>query len=336
MSSYELPTEAYCLDWQDDSLVYGHDLGVVVLMRFTDPVYSNNLPTEFQRRWFFKKTYVHLGEEVSAVRMRGNIIAAAIPTSNTISVYDLSTKKHLKLGGLSGHQSFINSIDISADGQFIASTGDDRNLFIWENGSPRSFPLAGTGKIVKFWEGPEGDRVIVLEAVNKIRVLDWKKSEWLFTIHPAQSGCCGPASGSVKDIAVSDGDILAIGLGWWKRYNLETLSGGCGYTIPSAENRFSKAPSSSATAVSSDGSLVGLVTPTTCYIHDPSLDSRGTFSLNYQLPAAGEITGVALRNRGDILAIANGKLLTLVKNSNMDYEQEEILHDVNEDVIALE
>lgn len=317
---YELPNEAYCLDWQDDSLAYGHDLGVVVLTRFQDPSYSNNLPTEFQRQWFFKKTYVHLGQEVSVVRLQGSIIAAVHPTDDTISVYDLRTEKTSKLGGLSGHSSYINSIDISADGQYIASTGDDRNLFVWENGSPRSYPLAGTGKVVKFWEGPEGSRVIVLEAVNKIRVLDWKNSEWLFTIHPAQSGCCGPTSGSVKDIAVTNGDILAIGLGWWKRYNLTTLAGGCGYTIPTSESWFAKATPSSVTVVSADGALVGLVSPYSSSIYDPSNDSNGTFSLKYNLPAT-EITAVALRNRGDILAVANGKLLTLIRNTNMGYEE---------------
>lgn len=325
------------MDWKDDSLVYGHDLGVVILTRHSDLAYSNSLPTEFQRRWFFKKTYIHLGQEVSIVKIRGNIIAAVHPTDETISIYNLETQVTNKLGGLSGHSSYINSIDISADGQYIVSTGDDRNLFIWENGKPRSFPLAGTGKVVKFWQGPDGDRVIVLEAVNKIRVLDWKNSEWLLTIHPAQSGCCGPASGSVKDIAISNGDILAIGLGWWKRYNLATLAGGCGYTIPSSENRFAKASPSSVTAVSANSSLIGVVSPSASYIHDPSNDSSGTFSINYTLPA-DEITAAALRNRGDILAIANGKLLTLVKNSSMDYEQqvfpEEDLQ--NSDIITIE
>lgn len=333
--SYELPSEAYCLDWQDDSLVYGHDLGVVVLTRFSDPVYCNNLPTEFQRRWFFKKTYVDMGQEVSVVRMRANIIAAAHPTDNTITVYDLTTEKRTKLGGLSGHSSYINSLDISSDGQYVVSTGDDRNLFVWENGSPCSFPLSGTGKIVKFWDSPEGDRVIVLEAVNKIRILDWKNSEWLLTIHPAQSGCCGPSSGSVKDIAVSDGDILALGLGWWKKYNLATLSGGCGYTVPSSESRYSKASSSSVTIASGDGTLVGLVSPSACLIYDPSHDSKGAFSLNYNLPV-GEVTGIALRDRGDILAVANGKLLTLIRNTYLDYEQEEFPEHLNGDIIAIE
>lgn len=315
---FELPSQAYTLDWQNDTLVYGHETGVTVLNRHADPAHANNLPTELQRRWLFRKEEIDLGQEVAIVKFRHDIIVAV--HEDTISVLNIATGEKYTL---EGHTSYINSVDISSDGKTIVSTGDDRMLIVWdESGQSIKFPLDGTGKVVKFWEGPAGDRVVVLEAVNKIRLLDWKKSEWLVTIHPAQSGCCGPSSGSVKDIAVTgSGDILAIGLGWWKKYVLSTLSGGCGYTIPNAENRFSASSQNSVVAVSKNGQLISLAGNNSVMIHDPSNEfSSSIFSLNLNLP--GEITGLALRDRGDILAVASGRQLSIVKNPNIENEQD--------------
>lgn len=319
--TFELPSQAYALDWQNDTLVYGHETGVTILTRHTDPAHANNLPTELQRHWFFRKEEIDLGQEVAIVKFRRDIIAAV--HEDTISVLNITTGEKYTL---EGHTSYINSVDISADGKTIVSTGDDRMLIVWdESNHSTKFPLEGTGKVARFWEGPAGDRVVVLEAVNKIRVLDWKKSEWLVTIYPAQSGCCGPSSGSVKDIAItSTGDILAVGLGWWKKYILTTLSGGCGYTIPNAENRFSKSSPGAVVAVSSKGQLIGLAGSGNVEIHDPNNEfSSGSFSLNLKIP--GEITGLALRDRGDTLVVATGRQLTIVKNPNVDYEQNEQL-----------
>lgn len=306
------------MDWDNDTLVYGHERGVTVLSRYIDTNTTNQYGTELQRQWAFTKNDIDLGQEVSIVKIQEDILVAAHPDDHTMTVLNISTGEKIKLGeNNNGHSSYINSIDISSSGKYILSTGDDRNLIIWENEKPQTFTLAGTGKVAKFWEGSDGDRVIVLEAVNKIRVLDWKKSEWLLTIHPAQSGCCGPSSGSVRDITtIPNGDILAVGLGWWKRYTLTALSGGCGYTVPSSESRFVKTASNPGLCVSGNASFIGIVTPSVSYIHDPERESQHTFSLNYKLPAQ-EITGLALRDHGGYLAIATGKLLTIIRNSNV-------------------
>lgn len=311
LTRFQLPNVALCLDWFDNFLAYGHDLGVTVLSQITDSNEASYYPTEFQKRWAFRKNYFHLGKPVELVRYHQQQIAAVHPTFD-ITLINTQSGKTTALGGSSGHSSYINSVDISSEG-LVASTGDDRTLLVWEKGVPYNFSLGGAGKVVKFWSTADGDNIAVLEAGNKIRILNYRTREWILTIYPGQAGCCGPSSGAVKDIMIVDQFLFAVGIGWWKKYDLTNIFGGCGFTSPAAESRFSRSPSSSFPAVSTS-KFIGLATPTTQYIHDTSKGSDATYALDYTLPG-DEITGAAIRSAGDVFAIASGNLLSLVRNT---------------------
>lgn len=162
--------------------------------------------------------------------------------------------------------------------------------------------------------------MIVLEAGNKIRILDWRKVEWLLTIYPGQGGCCGPSTGSVKDFFVVGGFLYTVGIGWWKKYDLSNISGGCGFTAPIAEFQFARGSNYSPFIATTSSSFIGMATSLSQYIHDSSKESDPTYVLNYKLPA-DDITAAAIRPQGDVLAIANGRLLTLVRNPNVEYSK---------------
>lgn len=332
---YLLPNIAECLDWYDDHLVYGHDLGVTVLSRIRDTRLTSSYPTEFQRNWSFDKVHFHLGKPVELVKMYESLIAC-VHYNHEITVINaqrtssetrgLTLDKDTRtLGGSGGHSSYINSVDISPDG-LIASTGDDRRLLIWDqNGIPQNFPLEGSGKLVKFWSAPYGDIIIVLEAGNKIRLLDYTKSEWILTIYPGQAGCCGPASGNVRSFFVNNDFLYVVGIGWWKKYDLNNVKGGCGFTQSEQNGVFVTRPNNQSIAVtpsynsgSAITSVIGLVSERAQYIHDTSKDNEQTFELKYTLPS-DEITAAAIRNEGDVLAIASGRYLTLLRYPKAEY-----------------
>lgn len=49
--------------------------------------------------------------------------------SNSIIQYNL---KGIEMGRLEGHTAFVNSIDLSANGQYLASGSDDKTIIVWE------------------------------------------------------------------------------------------------------------------------------------------------------------------------------------------------------------
>lgn len=294
-----------CLDWFNENLVYGHDLGITVLSRSPN-TQANSYSTEIQKKWEFKKNYFHLGKSVELVRYRDKYVAAVHPTFD-ITLVDTQSGKLTLLGGSSGHSSYINSVDISING-LVASTGDDRALLIWDDGTPFDFPLGGVGKIVKFWNSADSNIVVVLEAGNKIRVLNYQTKEWMLTIYPGQAGCCGPSTGSVKDIMITDKFLYAIGLGWWKKYDLENIYGGCGFTTPVAEQTFFQKPLSSHLVIS-NSRFIGLATAKLQLIYDTNKNKL--YSLDFNLPD-DEITGLTISSTGEAFIIATGNILTLI------------------------
>lgn len=277
---------------------------------------------------------------VQVVKMYNSLIACVHYNQNQITLINTQSSSNSDtpssagiekkvLGGSRGHSSYINSVDISPEG-LVASTGDDRRLLLWdESGSPQNFPLDGAGKLVKFWSAPFGDVLIVLEAGNKIRLLDYNKSEWILTIYPGQAGCCGPMTGNVRSFFVNNNYLYAVGVGWWKKYDLTNVQGGCGYTQPVVEESFITKPDKFSFVVtsslgssgngSSSDTTIGVASQNTQYIYDTAKeDSTKLYALNYTL-SSDEIAAAAIRNEGDLLAIASGKLLTLVRNPNSKY-----------------
>lgn len=289
----------------------------------------------FQAEWTFTPHEYRLDQPVELFCFNQSVVAAVHPT-NDISLVSLTSGNSKKLSSPEGHTSYINSVDISTDG-LVVSTGDDHKLIVWEleqsnenqtqnEYTPKVFNLGGVGKSVRFWRNSNADWVVVLEAGNKVKILDWRKSKWMTTIYIGQSGCCGPLTGSVKDIFIVDDFLYAIGLGWWKKFDLTALDGGTGITFPKSEGHFYKNPNSSSSSLpvipnyTEDSHVMGLVTRDAQYIHDILKNSsESTFKLDYKLPT-NEISAAAVRSKGDVLAVVNDKILTLIGNSFKEEE----------------
>lgn len=310
---YSVDGAVYALDWFEDSLAYGHDHGVTILSRTFDPINSSGLPSEFQRQWSFRKSYQYLGQAADFIRFRGDYIAAAHNADYSISLIHLETGEVTSLTGGSGHASFINGIDISDDG-LVVSTGDDRNLVIWENGKPiRTFRLTSPGLDVRFWDGGDSDLLAVLEAGNKIRILDWQKGQWLLTIYP---GGAFKEGETVKSIGVVQGEVVAIANMSCKRFRIRTLSGGCGYTPASDELKPSSDYKNWSVAYSQTN-YVAYVSSNDIYFYDLHRSDEHGLYINY---GVDDITCTALRSRGDVLAIASGNTITFLHNTYMNYD----------------
>lgn len=323
---YSVGSAVHCMDWNDQALAYGHDLGVSILTRQIEPTEkSSGLPFEFQRKWPFQYSYQHLGLPSENIRFTGNYLAAS-HSDHTVSYINLDQGEVKTLGGSSGHRSFINDLDISYDG-VVASTGDDRNLLIWEdsnNKPPHLFRLSSVGLKVRFWDDNDSDKILVLEAGNKIRVLDWRKGQWLLTIYPSTLDSTSPFGGNVKDIGIFNSEIVAIGNGWWKKFYIPSLTGGCGYTPPTDQGRLISVKNNDNNDGNDDDGLYSLSGRYIGY----AADSEASI---YDLVTAGEhgshvslhldqVSAITLRERGDILAVASGDKITLIKNRSINYD----------------
>lgn len=315
---YELNTRVHCVDWNEQSLAYGHELGVGILTRVTErSEKTSGLPFEFQRQWAFKTSYIHLGLAAENLRFNGQYVAAS-HSDYSISYIDLVKGEVTNLGGYRGHRSFVNGLDISYDG-IVASTGVDRNLLIWEDVQqpPQLFRLSGSGLKVRFWDENDSDRLVVLEAGNKIRILDWRKRQWLLTIYPTTQDRSTPYGGNVKDIGVYNSEIIAIGEGWWKKFHIPSLTGGCGYTAPTDHGRLISDNSKNG-MYNLSGRYIGYANTQESSIYDLVTASEHGSHVDIQL---NQIASLALRERGDILAIASGTNISLVRNRAMNYEE---------------
>lgn len=315
---YNLNTRIHCVDWNEQSLAYGHDLGVSILTRETEPSEkTSGLPFAFQRQWAFRTSYIHLGLAAENIRFKGQYVAAS-HSDYSISYIDLAKGEVTNLGGYRGHRSFINGLDISYNG-VVASIGDDRNLLVWEDVQqpPQHFRLSGSGLKVGFWDESDSDWLVVLEAGNKIKILDWRKGEWLFTIYPTTLDATTPYGGNVKDIGVFNSEIIAIGEGWWKKFHIPSLTGGCGFTPPTDKGRLISDNSRNG-LYSLSGRYIGYSNTQESSIYDLVTASEHGSHVDVQL---NQITSLAIRERGDILAIASGTNITLVRNRSMNYEE---------------
>src|SRR5699024_4662431 len=165
---------------------------------------------------------------------------------------------------------------------------------------PHLFRLSDAGLKVKFWDENDSDRVVVLEGGNKIRVLDWRKGQWLLTIYPSTLDPSDPFGGSVQDIGIYNSEITVVGdRMWWKRFHIPSLTGGCGHTPPTDQGRL----------VSNNGRdgfyclagrYVGYAESSESSIYDFVTGGEHGSHVDLQL---NQVTGLALRNRGDVLAI---------------------------------
>lgn len=300
------------LDWSSDgqSLAYGHSLGVCILTR--QPPSDGAHESGFQAHWQCTKSYQYLGSPAEIVRFEGVFVAAAHP-DYTISLVDATSGELSRLVGSNGHRAAISDIDLTSNG-LVASVGLDRNLVVWENGTAFRFRLDGPGQKVRFWDDNNSDRVVVVDGTNRIRILDWRRGSWLLTIYTGQD--CGP----IQEIGIYNNDVLVIGDGWWKRYNLSSLSGGCGYTHPFDSGTLGATSHSKGMYKFSRNQHIGYASGSGAAIYDLVSFSEHGSQVEYSIPSPRTI---ALRPRGDVLAVGSGNGITLVRNRYLGHETDD-------------
>lgn len=301
---YTLPVDARCVDFTDDGLVVGHSQGVLFLARQDN---GDQQP-------IFASIYQHYGLAVDSVKSSGPYLAATHPDYSISFQIRAPGREQApwRFEGSHSHDSFVNAVDISTDG-VLASTGDDRQVIVHDSDqNTQIYPLSQRGLDIKFRVNQQSDQLVVLEAGNKIRILDWNKGLWLVTIF-------GGMPDPIREIGVLNSSILTVGAGWWRSYRLETLAGGCGYTQPDNQGQLLGSAvlkhgngsnnEKEMSAVSSDGRFVANVNTTAIDIHD--IVSSGGRGIEVSYKFSGAITASAVRN-GGIVAIVSGKTLTLV------------------------
>lgn len=284
--------DAKALDWNEYSLAVGYGLGVAILGPMDNKTKS----------WNLQKSYEYLGKQVLRLRFKGDQIVTTHPDF-TLSVLTLSedpsqpnSVERLGTDSSRGHHAWINDVDCSPQGH-VASTGSDKRLILWANGSFESFMLKSTGLAVKFWEDNESDRLLILETGGKVRVFDWRKSQWLVTIF---------VNAPVRGLGLYDGDVVAVGLGWWKSYHLPSLRGGCGYTYPYDDGSHVGGESSDLIAYSSSR-YVAYGGPSGVTFFD--IANAGEHGVKTELDLNVPPTAVALRPQGDLCALTTAASL---------------------------
>lgn len=285
-----------CLDWNDKVLALGHELGVTILS-FSDSKSGN--------QWSFEKSYEYLRKPVLKLKFRGNklvVIHSDYTLSElTLCADPLQPNTVVNLGGSLGHHDFINDVDISPQGN-IASTGDDKKLIIWDDGEvAASYPLASRGLAVQFWEDHDTDRLLVLEDANKIRIFDWHKGQWIVTVF------VGPET-PVASMGVYDGDVIAVGQGWWKSYHLPALKGGAGHTFTYDDGLHVGGTSTDLVAYSKSR-YVAYGTTSGVIFHD--IGNAGEHGTKVEYDLNTEIQSIALRPQGDLCALSTAASLYL-------------------------
>lgn len=320
---FELDTPALSLAWSKDRLVYGHEQGVTILTRHKST--SNDDSNGFASEWTFVASQFHLGLSCELIATAGNYVAT-VHDDSTISLINLAEED--ENGNAvetsppkKGHWDFVNSVDVNSEG-VVASVGDDRQLLISSAHDTHKIKLEGAGRYVKFQEDC-GDHLVVLEGSNRLRVFDWRKLEFLYTVYSndvvggsKKIGCCGPPT-AVKAVALANGSgdsdqLLVLGNGWWRKYLSRSLQGGGGHTVPHAQGELYGSRQLQNALVCTAG--VG---------HAAVVSAKTTFFYTIGNEKGWEVPHVfvsglhaaAARIEGDMVAVSSGKQLTLLRKA---------------------
>jgi len=307
---YDLPTSATSIDWSGDLLAYGHDNGISVLTPIPkDTQISKNLPSSLQQEWVFQVTNIPLHSLVTHIKFTSKYIVAA-HDDNTITLINHLNESKTKLGddGKRFHTGEINSIDISDNGT-VVSTSDDKSIIVWEKDESRVFYLDNIATLIKFWTDKDGDKLIVVENGIAIKVLDYKKNQWLYSIYPLPYST--NAQPVINDVLIHNDKIIVIGDGWWKEYDPETLTNGAGYTSPNGESQLSGWIVNSKYIYSKSKPFIGGISQNKSSFYDLSANSNQMHQFKLQLPST-EVTSGSINQEG-VVVFASGSKLILAK-----------------------
>ena len=94
--------------------------------------------------------------------------------SGGTSLYLIDARTRAVLRVFRGHQTTINAVDISRDGRYLASGGQDRALRLWDLSSPSDDPIAELGDHARPVYGvrfsPDGHYLASASADGKLRL----------------------------------------------------------------------------------------------------------------------------------------------------------------------
>lgn len=225
---YDLFCPVSCMDWNGELLALGHENGVSILTPIpSDNKYVLNLKYPFQQDWIFQVTNI-VSKPVKLVKFTSKYL---LTVHEDFSLKLLNHVKDVEIE-LAGNRHFdqVNCVDISENG-FVASSSDDGELIVWDIASGKSdkFYVDGVVTRLLFFIDKDCDKLVVVENNNCIKVLDWKSGSWLSSIYPQpfNSNC----NDVIKDVLIKDDKLLVIGeTGWIKKFVLNSLANGCGFT----------------------------------------------------------------------------------------------------------
>lgn len=288
-------------------MAYGHDNGVSVLTPIPrEAQISKNLPSSLQQDWVFQVTNIPLHSLVTHIKFTSKYIVAA-HDDNSITVINHLNESKTRLGveGGEGHVEEISSLDVSDNGT-VLSASDDRTLIIWEKSESRTFYLDNIATMAKFWTDKDSDKIIVVENGNTVKVLDYKKNKWLYTIYPVTYSA--NAQPVINDVVIYNDKIIVIGNGWWKEYDSEALTNGAGYTVPSRESQLGGWIVKSKYISSKSKPLIGGISSDRSSFYDLSLNSNQMHQFKLQLPSL-EVTSGSINYDGVVLFASGFKLI---------------------------
>lgn len=297
------------MDWNAQLLALAHDSGVSVLTPIpSDAPISKNLPSEMQQQWVFQLSNVRTSSPVVLLRFTSKYLVVAQEDRQIVQINHLDGSS-VKLGSNDKrHLDEINSLDVSEDGS-VVSCGDDLQVIVWSHGDAKVTHLENVPTLVKFWMDQECDKVIVVENGNTVKVLDWRKSSWLYTIYPVPFAQGSPEH--IRDVHVINGKLVVVGSGWWKEYDPSELSGGAGYTYPQREGQLSGWVLDSKYVSSTTRPLIGGIGAERSCFHDLGGKSGQTHLFKQLMPSVSVPAG-AINHEG-IVAVASGAKLVLLK-----------------------
>lgn len=313
---FSLKSPALCLAWNDDALVYGYSQGVTVLTR--KPQVLGNV---FASEWSFQPVEYHLGLACELIATCGAFVVTG-HDDNTITLINTDEEDSIQRTDVKrGHYDFVNGIDVNIDGM-VASVGDDRQLLIYSERLEvvHKIKLDGAGRAVKFQEDG-GPHLVVLEGSNRLNVYDWEKGQFLYTVFSndvvggsKKIGCCGPPA-AVKAVTLSVGQnhadqLTVLGSGWWRKYSSANLQGGGGHTVPNKQGELlgSRQLSGAVFCVSNDTAVV--VSDKKTFFYSLGAEKRTEVNCDF----VSGVEAAAVRAKGDLVAVAGGRGLVLLKN----------------------
>ncbi|KAH3669166.1 hypothetical protein WICMUC_005005 [Wickerhamomyces mucosus] len=313
---YDIPEPIRSIDWNGNLLALGHKEGITILA----PIPSNsqiakNFPNKFQQDWIFQINKISTKSPVNKLRFTSKYLISS-HEDNSIGIFNQQTGLEIKLN-TSIHKDEINNLDISNNGGFIVVSSDDKIVSIFDLNKTNNKPiftikLDNIPTLIKFWIDNDYDKLIIVENGNVVKIYNWKLSKWLISIYPiSYSKNLKPF---IKDVIILNNKITIIGeSGYIKKYDLNNLKGGAGYTFPNESFQLSGWLNNSKYISSNSKPLIGGINVDRCSFYDFNTNSNThqIYQFKLNLPSLSISSG-SINHKG-IVAFNSGAKLLLVR-----------------------